>query len=121
MSGSSFSSGEASSRQQDWAGTGGPGRGDGPGPFVVSPSPPSAGPGLHSYSLAGPKGSPGLPWMELSAGGCREERLLPGQTSVSQEPSDLGWEREGSTCPSLTVPSTLAFHTPSPTLSWPHV
>ena len=59
--------------------------------------------------------------MELSAGGCTEERLLPGQTSVSQEPSDMGWERGGPTCPSLTVPSTLAFHTPSPTLSWPHV
>lgn len=31
------------------------------------------------------------------------------------------WGGVGATCPSLTVPFTLAFHTPSPTLGWPRV
>lgn len=89
------------------------------GLFCFHPSPPSAGPGLLSRSLAGPMDSPSLARMELPAGGWAE-RPLP-LLDPAMLPGVKRHRGRDPTSPSLTVPIHPGFLRPLPhTYGWTH-
>lgn len=113
MSGSGFSSGEASSRQQDWAQAP-----EGLGvvtdlDHMLSAPSPLCRPWSPLTLSGGAHGQPRPP-LDSAPSRSVQRRGFSGQTSGSQEPRATGWGWGSPTCLSLTAPIHPGFPHPLP-------